>query len=154
MPTFRKATIADLVTLQQFHTDLFKYEQDFEPLYNLEYDNSIDSTKYFTYRLTKSNSIVIVAEENNQLIGYICGGIHTEEWRITPKVAEVDSLFVKDGYRGQKIGDTLMDMFITWAMSKKAQRVKLEVVHNNEKSVKFYNRKGFKSTYLEVEREL
>ncbi len=151
MIKYRKGNINDLSKIQDLHSKLFEYEQSFEVLYDLNYDKTEDSKQYFKSRLISDNSFVYVAEEHGSFLGYICGAIGYEEFRKLHDVAEIDSLFVSEEYRGKGIGEKLIERFILWTKTKNINRVKLEVVHNNERSISFYNRKGFKPTYLELE---
>jgi ribosomal protein S18 acetylase RimI-like enzyme len=96
MITYRKGKINDLNIIQELHSKLFEYEQGFEELYDLNYDKTEDSKQYFKSRLTSDNSFVYVAEENESIVGYICGAIGYEEFRKLHDVTEIDSLFVSE----------------------------------------------------------
>lgn len=155
MITIRIGTIEDIKKIQDLHTELFKYEDEILKLYNTEYDKSEDSQKYFTSRLSnKKNGRVFVAIEDEQVIGYLCAGIGKEEYREVHPYAEIESLFVSESYRGKSVGKLLMDEFKSWAKENGVKRLKVEVVHTNEKSLKYYLRENFKPTYLELEATL
>jgi hypothetical protein len=99
----KKATLDDLQKVQELNLKLFEKEQK-------EYDNLLDvnwtfgetGTKYFQDRITKENGCVFIASLNNEIVGYLCGGLSKgEAYRQLPIVAELENTFVLDEFRGQ-----------------------------------------------------
>jgi diamine N-acetyltransferase len=60
---------------------------------------------------------------------------------------------VKEGFRGQKIGERLFQEFIRWSKEKGAERIKVSAYAPNHKAIDFYKRVGFVpyETILEYE---
>ncbi len=151
MITIRKGTINDIPTVQQMHTELFLYEDKIQKLYNTKYDESADSYSYFKSRTNDKKGRIFLALEDNRVIGFLCAGFGKEEYREIHECAEIESLFVTENYRGKSVGKMLMDAFKIWAKENKIKRLKVEVVHTNDRSMKYYLREGFSPTYIELE---
>lgn len=151
MISVRIAKRSDLEVIQELHAKLFEYEDSLITLYNLQYDKSEYSKKYFLNRLDPSNGCIFLAVDNSKIIGYLCAGKGSEEYRAVTKYAEIESLFVLSEYRNQGIGKMLMDGFKEWAKNLGISRLKVEVVSINSRSLEYYKREGFVPTYLELE---
>lgn len=57
---------------------------------------------------------------------------------------KIDDLFVKEAFRGKKIGEALMHEIKTLCMAQGIQRVKWEVEKDNTAAIKFYEKLGAK----------
>ncbi len=147
----RIANISDIPAVQKLHAELFTYEDAFLKLYNNNYDESAASTKYFKSRINPENGRIFLAEEGGKVVGYLCAGKGVEEYREVPRYAEIESLFVVENCRGQNVGKLLINAFKEWARAEGINRLKVEVVHSNVRSLAFYQREGFLPTYLELE---
>ncbi len=60
------------------------------------------------------------------------------------RVAEVDSIYVREEYRSLGIGDQLMKRSLEWMDEKGAKRKKILVTAGNQDALSFYQRYGFK----------
>lgn len=149
----RSGTIKDLPAISVLSLALFKFEREFTNSYDLDWTYGKIGQKYFTDRLTRKNGVVFVAEENKKVIGYICGYIGFWFFRIKPKMAEIDNMFVEPKYRRQGIGRKLINAFIGQVKSKNASRVKVEAVYANQKARKFYEKNQFHSHTVVLERD-
>jgi len=58
-------------------------------------------------------------------------------------LGEIDSIFVAEEFRDQKIGDSLMQVALNWLDSSGAKSKTVVVVHGNESANTFYARYGF-----------
>lgn len=58
-------------------------------------------------------------------------------------IGEIDSLCVKEQYRGQGIGKQLIRRAIDWMESEGAKSYTLQVVHGNERAMSLYQSLGF-----------
>lgn len=67
------------------------------------------------------------------------------------KIGEIESLFLKETYRGKRIGETLMEEPLNWMEKNQVKRTKLGVGIGNEEAFHFYEKFGFypKVTILE-----
>ena len=134
----RRATIKDLPAISGLSLDLFKYERAFTKTYNLKWTYSKIGQDYFTERITKKDGIVFVAQENKKIIGYICGYVGHWFFRIKPKMAEIDNMFVEPKYRYLGVGSKLVAVFMKRVKAMGASRVKVEAIYNNDLARNFW----------------
>ncbi|WJI09625.1 GNAT family N-acetyltransferase [Methanobacterium sp. CWC-01] len=59
-------------------------------------------------------------------------------------MVEVDSIYVRGGYRSQGIGDQLMKRSLEWMDEKGAKAKKILVTTGNQDALLFYRRYGFR----------
>ena len=69
-------------------------------------------------------------------------------------MAELESVYVLDEFRGRGIGRKLMDNFFVWCQEKDVERVKIEASSKNSDGIRFYKRHGFNDYDLILEKEL
>lgn len=79
----------------------------------------------------------IIAIANNIIIG--CVGIRC----IDNKVCEMKRLFVKENYRGKKIGNKLVEIIIEEAKQKKYKKMRLDTLDTMDCALNIYYKNGF-----------
>lgn len=94
------------------------------------------SEKGFLDALQMENNILIVAEEDSKILGYICMYVSFDEGEIT-------NVVVSPEYRGQGIGSRMMEYIFELARNKSIQRIVLEVRVSNGLAIGLYNKCGF-----------
>ena len=117
MTTIRPAEAADLKAIQELSCKLFQKEFN-------EYDQTMDcgwtmsqkGEEYFSSRINSSGGCVFVAEDDGRIVGYLAGGFtQTESFRLDlGLLAELETMFIEESRRSQKIGTGLMTEFIGW----------------------------------------
>lgn len=85
----------------------------------------------------KVNIDLAVEEHTEALVGYCISSIAVGE------EAEIDSIFILPEYRGQNIGDTLLERAVAWIKSEGIEKIKISVVHGNDDVLSFYKKHGF-----------
>ncbi|MFT3988651.1 GNAT family N-acetyltransferase [Aestuariivirga sp.] len=85
---------------------------------------------------------VVVAEEENRIIGACLGLMTYSTWRGAKGLYVVD-LFVAEDARGRNVGLDLLVRSAERARGKGAEFIKLEVDYLNEGAARFYERHGF-----------
>ncbi|UCD03480.1 MAG: GNAT family N-acetyltransferase [Candidatus Woesearchaeota archaeon] len=152
----RKATIEDLKVIQNLNLKLFEKEYE-------EYDKTLDTkwpfsktgTDYFKKKITEENSFAIVAVVDNNIIGYIVGGItEPDSYRTIKQFAEIENMLVLEEYRSMKIGAKLVEESFKWFRDKGIKRVKLSAFAHNKGAINFYRKNGFEDYYLTLERDI
>lgn len=88
-----------------------------------------------------AESFGAVAEEDGELVGYLCGRALFED-------AELLRVAVKEARRGQGIGGRLAAALFDEAKARGARRVFLEVRASNEPALGLYRTRGFERTRL------
>lgn len=139
----RKVTIDDLEVIQQLNKLLFEYERRFGDTFNLGWPYSEDGINYFKERINK-DGLVLVAEVDKKLVGYICGTILNLSYRSVNPIAELENMFVLEEFRGRGIGSSLLNEFIRVTKENGAKKFKVIAIFQNKKAVDFYKKNRFK----------
>lgn len=81
-------------------------------------------TEAFSRLYEQDDALILVAEESDQVIGYLLGFDH---WTFfaNGRVSWVEEIMVHQDYRRRKIASTLMDGFEEWASSRGSKLIAL-----------------------------
>lgn len=91
--------------------------------------------------MLKGNYQQIIVLQNNQTIALTGVWISTKLW--SGKYVEIDSFVVHEDFRGQKIGDILIEEVHKIAKEVNANQIVLDAFTSNFKAGKFYINHGF-----------
>lgn len=151
----RKARMADLKTVQDLNAGLFKTDGPRDKFLNHKWPYQKAGKTYFKKAIAGKNTCCFVAEIENEIVGYLAGGITKKEsWRIVKKRTELENVFVKDKFRSMGVGKKLMDAFLNWSQEVKAERALVVAYATNEKAIKFYKKNGFIPYGFSLETEI
>ena len=138
----RKANYNDVKKLNNFLTLLIRDEKQ----YDLGIDENFVVTNMYENYIEDSNKLIIVAEENNEIVGYLYGIIKPKDDTYKYIIAKLDALYIDNNYRNKGIATSLIDHFKKWAISKDANRLEVNVWSNNIKAKHLYEKNNFKTT--------
>lgn len=141
MMEIRKAKYDDTKTLNHFLTLLIRDEKK----YDAGIDENFVVTDMYENYIEDETKLLIVAVENDTIIGYLYGNIEDIDSTYKYVVATLDALYVLENYRGQGVAKTLISHFKKWAMLKNAKRLKVNVWSKNIKAKNLYEQLGFKT---------
>ncbi|OGM31142.1 hypothetical protein A2803_01555 [Candidatus Woesebacteria bacterium RIFCSPHIGHO2_01_FULL_44_21] len=148
----RRANESELHIIQELNHELFESDGKRDKYLNHNWPYE-DGEKYFVKRISKPDCICLVAEVDNQVVGYLAGALmETDNWRPV-KRTELENMFVKEKFRGKGVGKKLVEEFLKWSEGKKVKKVMVSAYTTNEKAIKFYKREGLipQSLSLEIE---
>lgn len=91
--------------------------------------------------MLKANYQQVIVTKNNKTIALTGVWIGTKLW--SGKYIEIDSFVVDEDFRGQKIGDILIDEVHKIAEKEGANQIVLDAFTNNFTAGKFYINHGF-----------
>lgn len=152
--TIRKATLADLPTLQQLSAALIRSDAQYDKDLIESWSHSEDGKKYLMKRINGRKGVCFVAETDGKIAGYATGGLLTvQKWRPV-KRSELDNIYVCDGYRSCGIGAKLIEAFISWSKDKNVERVMLYAEAQNDRGISFYKRNGLNPLHLVLEKTI
>lgn len=153
MIVIRKATLADLSSIQELSQELFHADLPHDPLLNEKWTYQ-EGEKYFKDRMSEEKFICFVAESDGKIIGYATGSVlPILAWRPIERV-ELENLIVTEEYRSQGVGKMLIDTFAKWGKEKGAKRILVSAYAINDRGISFYERNGFKKDSLQLEKEI
>lgn len=148
----RKAKREDFERLLELNQKLFLYEKQFGNTYDEEWPYSEKGRVYFASRI--ENGIVLVAEINKRIVGYVCSYIDSYSFRLINPVAEIENLFVEEGFRNNKIGSKLISESMKLFKKKKVGLVKVGAMEKNVKTIDFYLKNRFIRHSIFLEKEI
>jgi ribosomal protein S18 acetylase RimI-like enzyme len=142
----RKATIADLTSLQKISRETF-----FETF--AAHNTADNMAKYldqeFTERklsleLNNQNSAFYFAENEGQVIGYLKINFGNAQTELKEDNAlEIERIYVSKQFHGKSVGQILYDKAMEIAHNKNADYVWLGVWEENHRAINFYKKNGF-----------
>jgi len=107
--------------------------------------------KEFNSLLNSPKHLLLIAKEDNQILGYLIGTILKNVWQRT---GYLDDVFVSKEFRKKGIGSDLIKEFIKFLRNKDIKKFRLGVDIRNKKAILLYKRLGFKITQYEMSKEI
>ncbi|MDD5181658.1 MAG: GNAT family N-acetyltransferase [Candidatus Nanoarchaeia archaeon] len=154
----RKATQKDAKAIVNLMNDLVKHHSSFNDVY---YDTNELAKNWKTIYLKKvktkirsKKTIVLVAEENGKVVGYVDGSLKPRFLFNKNLTLDIDNISIAEGYRGKGIGTKLMKAIFKIGKKRKAFCAWLGVRAQNKKGRKFYKKLGFKDSMINVVKKL
>lgn len=134
----RKAVKEDTKTIDYLLTLLIKDEK--------KYDDNIDENfivqHFYENYIDDPNKYIIVAEEENKIIGYLYGYQKNDE-TLHNKIAVLDALYIEEIYRKKGVASSLISSFKTWCLESGIQEVEVNVLSQNLKAKNLYIKHHF-----------
>ena len=97
--------------------------------------------KYFKDLI--ENDYVIVATDNDNVIGYLAGSINNRGAYSLVQYGEINNMFVANEYRGRGIGTALVKRFKEYCVDKGINDLKVVASAKNKSAQDFYKKQGF-----------
>ena len=137
---FRKEDLSQVLELcreiRQYHIDLLGG-------YFTKQDDNFEQTDYLE-SLKNDKIVALVAENNNEIIGYSLGEFKEAPYLENPNFAHIINFGVRRDQRGQGVGKQLMDAFFKLCQEKEIKEIRLGVYNQNISAYKFYENYGFR----------
>lgn len=135
---YRLANLSDLKNVASLHAK--SWQQTYSGILSDEYlDKKVleDRLGVWHERLAhkNGNQTLLLAEENNNLLGFICLMEEPEKERVL-----LDNLHVDESYKGRGIGKELIARALASLDGLKGRGLYLEVLAKNENAIRFYER--------------
>ena len=138
----RKANLEDLYNLQELNNNLFELEfNNFDDTLKIGWPFEKEGKEYFEDMI--KNEIVLVAEVEEKIVGYLAGSICEEVSYIKETFAELDNMCIDDEHRRFGIGTLLIDEFKKYCKEKEVQNIKVTASAKNSNAIQFYMKNGF-----------
>ncbi len=146
----RKAKIEDLKDVVTLSYKSAIYHKNLNAYYDTSEDVEDVLTKSLKENICSSDSCILIAEENNKIIGYLLAfKIDRLEMFRVKKAGSIVDIFIDENNRRMGLGDKLVDEIFKWFKESNIHFVEITVETSNEKAINFWNRKGFKDVAIE-----
>jgi ribosomal protein S18 acetylase RimI-like enzyme len=150
----RRAGTGDVAEIVELSTALFREDAGRkDPFTNLGWPEE-EGLAYFAGLVSGAGSVCLLAELEGRTVGYLAGRVGEGTTLRPVRVAELESMYVREGYRDLGVGARLVDGFLGWAGSRGAERASVVAYAANERAIRFYRRWGFRPRSVSLEREL
>ena len=135
----RKAIYDDVKKLNELLTLLIQDEKQYDEGIN---DNFVVTNMYENY-IEDKTKLILVAEEDNKIVGYLYGKLEESDETYKYKVAILDALYVINEYRKKGIASALINEFKNWTKLNNVDLLKVNVCSKNIKAKKLYEKHNF-----------
>jgi hypothetical protein len=143
----RKATISDFKILKEISKttfiETFASENSSENM--TEYLESAFTDEKLIGELTNNNSEFYFVEIKGSVVGYLKVNFNDSQTELKVSNAiEIERIYVLKDFHGKKVGQILYDKAIEIAKIKEMNNVWLGVWEHNPRTIRFYEKNGFK----------
>jgi ribosomal protein S18 acetylase RimI-like enzyme len=91
-----------------------------------------------------------IASSNEDIVGFAHGSIRlTPDYLGTRKVGVITHIFVAEEYRGNGVGENLVESLEKWFENKDVHSVELQVLVNNKAGISFWEKLGYPQELLQ-----
>ena len=153
----RPATPSDTTALGRLGGLLVRQHHAWDPARFIPADAETDHWYgvFLAGQLDRPDVVVLVAEEDGRVIGFVYGGLEDTDWMALrgPAGALYDLVVEPDQRRGG-VGRALLDAALTELTRLGAPRVVLSTAERNEAAQRLFLGAGFRPTMREMTREL
>lgn len=106
-------------------------------------------------RLSGEREVVLVAELDGEVVGYVYAGVEPMSWKeLRNEAGFIHDLVVDESGRGSGVGTALLDEGIDWLRGHGASSVMLWTAQQNDVAQRLFARRGFRPTMIEMTLEL
>lgn len=137
----REAQKTDAEILDGMLTALIQYEQR----WNSNMNEAFTVKNNYEELIGQPGYKVLVAEENNEIMGYVYGFSYQTPVEKAPIVI-LDALYVREQFRNRGCATALIREFQKFAVSEGAAAIELKVFSQNDPALRVYSEIGFQET--------
>jgi len=153
----RLAEPRDLPALGRMGAALMRTHYDFDQARFISPDGGAEDgyAGFLGSQLRAGDAIVMVAETDGVVVGYVYAGIEPLSWKeLRDEAGFVHDLLVSPDARNGGAGRQLLDAAIAWLRGRGMPRVVLWTAARNVGAQRLFERRGFRSTMVEMTLEL
>ena len=149
--SIRRAGPEDVSEIVSLNHSLFQEDAGTrDPYTNLNWPRE-GGSEYFSGLLGSERVLCLLAESGGETVGYLVG-YKKEKSSLRPvDAAELESMYVREGYRSLGVGKRLVDEFLRWLGQQGVERVSVTAYAANERAISFYEKLGFEPKNLSLE---
>lgn len=108
-----------------------------------------------TEHIRTKDTYFILAKYNNKIVGYLFGRIEKKWPKDTKYVhTKLIEIYVTPSVRGKNIASTLTKEFIAWSRKNGVKKIYLEAEIGKKKTVSFWKKQGFHSSWLGMKKTI
>jgi ribosomal protein S18 acetylase RimI-like enzyme len=106
-------------------------------------------------QLAEKDVVVLVADRDGDVLGYVYAGIEPLSWReLRESAGFIHDVVVDERARRTGVASALVEQAVDWLASQGAPRVMLMTAEQNPAAQRLFARLGFRRTMVEMTREI
>lgn len=154
----RTATKNDTPFLADGLTGLVEHTRTSGDVYFADFDDDYNKgfERYIATFLKKDNAIILIAEVDNQPVGFIVGQITSPfiPFSKIKKIGEIAICWVNPDLQGQGIAGKLVAEAEAWFARQGLEYVELQYIVGNTKAENFWNKQQYKPFRIECRKQI
>ena len=155
--SIRPATRADMRVVGRLGALLVRLHHDFDPQRFMSASPQTEHGygSFLGSQLSDPEVIVLVAERDDEVVGYTYAGVEGVDYMSLRGPAGVlYDIVVDPAHRGHGVGRKLLEATVAALAAKGSPRVVLSTAQQNEAAQQLFEHAGFRRTMIEMTREL
>jgi ribosomal protein S18 acetylase RimI-like enzyme len=142
--TIRRATPSDVKRIVQLGLLLQKHVEKSNPsVWRITEEGKKLIKQKVEADLTDSNVLVLIAEADGKVIGYVRGEVTSRSDHVPRTVAHVSLMYIVKQFRRKGVGRRLMEELCKFFNSNKAEDLTVRYVVGNREAERFWRKLGF-----------
>ena len=139
----RKATVDDIPAIAELYREQFREMAKLIPDFIKEGDQSVE---FLEKTISSDDSDILVYEDNGNVVGFIL--LQAKErpdfdFMLPGKYCYIMDIIVTEAHRNKGFGAALMNAAKNWAKEQNCSFLNLDVLVNNTRAIKVYEKLGF-----------
>lgn len=150
----RQAGAGDVAKVVELSGALFREDAGSrDPSTNLGWPEE-EGHEYFSALVSGTNCVCFFAESGGEIVGYMAGRMKEGHTLRPMRIAELESMYVREEHRSLGFGAKLAAEFLRWAEGKGTERSSVTAYATNDRAISFYECLGFRPMRLSLELEV
>jgi GNAT superfamily N-acetyltransferase len=153
----RPATHADLTALGRLGAHLMRVHYAFDPRRFVAPvgDPEAGYAAFLGSQLDAGDAVVLVAERDGAIVGYVYAGIEPFSWKeLRDTAGFVHDVVVDAAERRTGVGAVLIGAAVAWVRTQGVRSVMLWTAAPNDRAQRLFERLGFRRTMIEMTLDL
>jgi GNAT superfamily N-acetyltransferase len=153
----RRAEPRDAEALGRLGAALMQAHYAFDTRRFLEPGEGVEAgyARFLVSQLHDQESIVLVAERDDRIAGYVYAAIEPLSWKdLRDECGFIHDLLVTGDARRSGVGAALLNAAIEWLRQQNMPRVVLGTAAQNDAARRLFDKRGFRPTMIEMTLEL
>jgi ribosomal protein S18 acetylase RimI-like enzyme len=153
----RRAVRADLPAIGRMGAQLVRAHYEFDALRFMAPGPAIEEgyACFLGAQLGAADAIVLVAETEAAVVGYIYAAVEPPSWKeLRDRAGYIHDVLVSEGSRKQGIAAALVSAALEWLRTRNVPRVVLGTAATNQAAQRLFQSLGFRPTMIEMTKEL
>lgn len=152
----RAATTADAEVLGRYGEALMALHHDLDGKRFIAPTDRTPSmyAEYLKRQSDQKGSIVLVADRNGAVVGYVFAQIEGPDYMaLRGPAGVIQDIFVEPSHRGKGAGKALLDAALRWIEENGSPRVVLSTAYANDAAQRLFKSAGLRFTMIEMTRD-